>query len=624
MISKLLIANRGEVAGRLISTCRRLGIRTVAVFSEADRGAVHVRMADEAVLLGAAPASESYLNIEAILRAARITGADAVHPGYGFLAENAEFARRVTKAGLCFVGPTPEVIASMGSKVAARELCASAEVPTVPGSPALPDAELLAAAEEIGFPVMLKASAGGGGKGMRRLDSAEALQQALPSARREALKAFGSDEVYLEKAVVHPRHLEVQLLGDSHGNVVHLGVRECSLQRRHQKIVEECPPAAATPELLQGLTEAALRLARAVNYTSLGTAEFLVEGDQFYFLEMNTRLQVEHPVTEMVTGLDLVELQLAVAQGDRLPFQQSDVRFRGHAIEVRVTCEDPYNGFLPAIGEVLEWRPCLRVRVDSCLETGAEVTPYYDSMVAKVIAWSADRPRALRLLNSALADTVLLGVPNNIDYLRRLLAHPDVIKGRYHTELLESLEWIMPGPTTEQLLAAAAARALSLGEGHWQAWGALPLELCFEGCEPVTVTDQKFCVGQNCYRVTTGHSALEIEGHRFPVSAARQGEYWWVHTPDGAFCFQEVPRLPLPASSAGAGSLSAPMPGSVVEVLVAPGDAVTEGQILLKLEAMKMEQLIKSPRDGTVESVHFAVGDQVEAGASLLKLAETR
>lgn len=622
MISKLLVANRGEVAGRIISTCRRLGIRTVAVFSEADRKALHVRMADQAVLLGPAPPSESYLDIDAVLRAAELTGADAVHPGYGFLAENAEFARRVRAAGLVFVGPEADVIEQMGSKVAAREACRQAGVPTVSGCPVLPDEELLARAEELGFPVMLKASAGGGGKGMRRLDSPEALREALPSARREALKAFGSDEVYLEKAVIRPRHLEVQLLGDRHGGVVHLGVRECSLQRRHQKIIEESPPVNVSAALLQGLTEAALRLARSVGYTSLGTAEFLVEGEEFFFLEMNTRLQVEHPVTEMVTGLDLVELQLIVAQGEPIPFEQAQVFFAGHAVEARIACEDPYHEFLPATGRVLEWDPCLRVRVDSCLEKGSEITPHYDSMVAKVIAWSTTRPGAHRLLNSALNDTVLLGVSSNIDYLRRLLNTPEVKNGCYHTNFVESLDWARPNPTENQLLSAAVARYFALCEGTDAGLGALPVELEFKNLPAVTVRRHRLQIGERVYRIELEPGALAIDGHRFRLTSAHREGEWWIHTHEGTYRFEEVPRWPSPSAAGSSGSLSAPMPGSVVEILVGPGDTVTEGQTLLKLEAMKMEQLIKSPRDGVVEAIYFRVGDQVEAGAGLLKLTE--
>ena len=619
MIRKLLIANRGEVAGRIIATCKTMGIHTVAVFSEADQDSLYVRLADEAVLLGPAPPSESYLNIDAVLKAAERTGADAVHPGYGFLAENAEFARRVREAGLNFVGPTAEVIEQMGSKVAAREVCKQAGVPIVPGSEALDDEGLLAWASEHGYPVMLKASAGGGGKGMRRLHSAEELKSSLASSRREAQKAFGNDQLYLEKAVVEPRHLEVQIVGDHRGQVRHLGVRECSLQRRHQKLVEECPPANASPQLLKGLTEAAVQLAKAVNCTSLGTVEFLVEGESFYFLEMNTRLQVEHPVTEMVTGLDLVQVQLQIAEGKSIQFAQQAVPFLGHAVEARLICEDPYQGFLPQTGRVLNWTPGPSPRFDTTLEPGALITPHYDSMVAKVIAWSDDRAGALRLLESALSGTVLLGVPTNIDFLRTLLARPEVQEGKVHTELVESLTWEAPQPTTEQLLTAAASRWAALA-GRQQAMNPLPFKMEFAGRPTIIAKDRRFQIEEKDYAVRISSDALEVDGHRFKVVSAHQSGSWWVHTHQGTACFKEVPRLPVPGAAVSGGSLTAPMPGLVVEVMVSKGQEVTSGQALLKLEAMKMEQVISSPADGVVEEIHFAAGEQAGAGDRLITL----
>ncbi len=620
MIQTLLVANRGEVAGRIISTCRRMGIQTVAVYSEADSGAVHVKLADQAVLLGPAAPSQSYLNIDAVLQAARVTGADAVHPGYGFLAENAEFARRVREAGLVFVGPTAEVIEQMGSKVAARKLCQEAGVPTVPGSGALQDNALVEWAQKHGFPVMLKASAGGGGKGMRFLNSLEELQSALGAARREAEKAFGSDEVYLEKAIVEPRHLEVQIVGDEHGNVLHLGVRECSLQRRHQKIVEESPPAKATPELLKGLTDSAVSLAKSVGYTSLGTVEFLVKDDAYYFLEMNTRLQVEHPVTEMITGLDLVELQLNLIDGEPLRLSQEEVLFRGHAIEARLTCEDPYNNFLPAIGTVADWDPCPLSRVDACLERGSEVTPHYDSMVAKIISWADTRPKALRKLGRSLSRTRLLGVQHNLDYLVRLLQHPQVVSGDQHTNLVESLNLTRPETTAKQLLAAAATYWISHAGQRNSTLTVLPVEIQFEEEAEVWVCGNTYKIGNVEYCVQAEPGALVVDGHRFPVRASGSGDRWWIHTFEGTRAFKPLPRLPVPQLQGAAGTLTAPMPGSVVEVLVSEGDEVKAGQPLLKMEAMKMEQTITSPSDGRVGQVYFRPGDQVEAGATLLAL----
>ncbi len=620
MIRKLLVANRGEIAGRIIATCQRLGICTVAVYSEADRTAQHLSLANEAVLLGPAAPSASYLNQEAILEAAQVTGADAVHPGYGFLAENADFARRVREAGLVFVGPRAEAMAAMGLKVESRRLCQEAGVPIIPGSEALDDEGLLQWAAKHGYPVMLKASAGGGGKGMRRLESAEALKASLDSARREAERAFGSEALYLEKALVRPRHLEVQVAADDFGGVIHLGARDCSLQRRHQKIIEESPPANLSSDLFTSLTEAAVRLAQRVTYTNLGTVEFLVEDDRLYFLEMNTRLQVEHPVTEAITGLDLVEWQIRLAEGEPLPLAQDQVVFQGHAVEARVACEDPYAGFLPATGTVRDWRTDPRVRTDSLLEPGCEISSHYDSMVAKVIAWGPTRAQALRLLRASLQQTVLLGVPNNLPWLGELLEQKEVQAGSHHTEWVESLSWKRPEPTRFQLLAATVARWVKLSGGRSQDAG-IPLELQFEGQPPVSVSGSIFTVEKTPYEVEIEPGALRLNGHRFSVAAASVGQTWWVHTPEGQATFQAVGRLREPEARAAAGTLKAPMPGTVVEVLVQPQQAVTQGQALMKLEAMKMEQLIQSPQDGVVEAVHYNVGEQVEAGAVLLDLS---
>lgn len=620
MIRNLLVANRGEVAGRVFATCRRLGIRTVAVYSEADRDALFVRMADQAVYLGPAPSEQSYLNIPALLRAAQTSGADAIHPGYGFLAENADFARQVRAQGLAFVGPEASVIEAMGSKVAARELCRSVGVPTVPGSGALDDQGLLAWADQHGYPVMLKASAGGGGKGMRRLNDRASLIQALDSARREALKAFGSDSLYLERAVERARHLEVQVVGDKHGKRLHLGIRECSLQRRHQKIIEECPPAQLSETLAHGLTEAALRLAEKVDYTSLGTVEFLVDGEQYYFLEMNTRLQVEHPVTEMVTGLDLVELQLRIEENEPLTMHQSELRLAGHAIEARLTCEEPHRGFLPAIGTVLEWRPGHQARFDTTLEKGATVSPHYDSMVAKAIVWGETRTQALRLLDATLASTVLLGVAHNIDYLRHLLSWPEVQAGELHTSLVEERGYEAPDLKAEQLLAATAVRWARLTGGV--AESGRPVNLQFEGHPRVKVSGQSYHFEGGTFAVKLGHGGVEIDHHRLPVVAAVQEDDYWIHSPLGTARLTARPRFPMPGrSQAEDDVVRAPMPGSLVEVTVSEGQEVESGQTVAKLEAMKMEQILVAPRSGRVEKVHFRTGDQVEAGSVLISFS---
>lgn len=605
-----------------MATCRRLGIETVAVFSQADRESLHVRQADQAVFIGPAAATESYLNIENILRAAQRSGADAVHPGYGFLAENSNFAQRVIDAGLKFVGPKPQTIEQMGSKTEAREICRKLGVPIVPGSRALSDQELLNWAGAQEFPLMLKSSAGGGGKGMRLIASAENLKLALPSARREALAAFGSDEVYLEKAIVRARHIEVQVLADLHGNAVHLGLRECSLQRRHQKIIEESPPVHLNPETAELLTQAALKLSVGVGYSSLGTVEFLVEGDAIYFLEMNTRLQVEHPVTEMVTGLDLVELQLKVAQGEPLGFEQEHINFVGHALEARIACEEPSNNFLPATGTVLDWRPGPEVRVDSYLEPGLEITTFYDSMVAKLISYDSTRNGALRKLKTSLAKTVLLGVSHNIDFLVSLLDHPQVRKGEQHTRLVESLDIPSSVPTIHQRLAAAAV--------HWERMGgrlncgllSRTLEVVFEQGPSVQIGGHHYSVEGRDYNIKTSPEALEVDGHRMPVVAKIEGLEIWVHNRHGTARFRLKERLPAPQVTHAPGSLVAPMPGRVVEVLVAVGDQVTSGQTLLKLEAMKMEQWISAPKAGKVESINCLQNEQVQAGAVLVVLSD--
>jgi len=559
------------------------------------------------------------LSIEAILEAAKRSGAEAIHPGYGFLAENSEFAQKAVRAGLIFVGPSPGVIAQMGSKVTARSLCAEANIPTIPGSQALDDQGLVKWAGDHGFPVMLKASAGGGGKGMRRISNLEDLERALPSARREAQKAFGSDELFLEKALVQARHLEVQIVGDSHGHHLHLGVRECSLQRRQQKIIEECPPPNVSSQLLQDLTDAALRLARSVGYSSLGTVEFLIENDDFYFLEMNTRLQVEHPVTEMVTGLDLVELQLKIAEGSALGMTQDEILFRGHAVEARIACEDPYNNFMPATGVVLDWKTCSEVRYDSCLEIGSVITPYYDSMVAKVIAHSQSREKPLRRLEDSLRKTVLLGVRSNIDFLGLLLRHPSVTSGQQHTELVESVSLESPSVSTEALLAAAAARWLSLTGGQTGSLCSLPIQFDFQNQPPVTVSGSRYSIADRNFRIEIVRGALIIDGHRLPVAVANSGEDWWIHTQQGTTSLKSLPRLAsFQAQSQSDGTLKAPMPGTIVEVLVKEGDRVTEAQPLLKMEAMKMEQALCAPRNGTVSNLSVQVGDQVASGVTLL------
>ncbi len=435
MFKKVLIANRGEIAVRIIRACRELGVRTVAVFSEPDRESLHAMIADEAICIGPAKSADSYLNIKAILAACELTGAEAVHPGFGFLSENAGFARMCTRCGVTFIGPSPEAMTLMGDKATAKQTMKKAGVPVVPGSDGLIESveEAKALAEEIGYPVMVKASAGGGGRGIRRVDRPEDLEDAIVNAKQEAKSFFGDDGVYLEKFIVDPRHVEIQLLADQYGNTVYLGERDCSLQRRNQKMVEECPSPIMTPELRARMGEAAVRAAKACGYENAGTVEFLLSGDQFYFMEMNTRIQVEHPVTEFVTGVDLVKMQIRIAAGEELPFKQEDIHLTGHAIECRINAENPAQGFRPSPGRItaLHMPGGPGIRIDTAVYSGYEITPYYDSMIAKLIAYAPTREEALKKMNWALAEFLVEGVDTNIDFQLKLLRDPDVEDGNY-------------------------------------------------------------------------------------------------------------------------------------------------------------------------------------------------
>ena len=435
MFKKVLIANRGEIAVRIIRACRELGVRTVAVFSEPDRDSLHAMIADEAICIGPAKSADSYLNIKAILAACELTGAEAVHPGFGFLSENAGFARMCARCGVTFIGPSPEAMTLMGDKATAKQTMKKAGVPVVPGSDGLIESveEAKALAEEIGYPVMVKASAGGGGRGIRRVDRPEDLEDAIVNAKQEAKSFFGDDGVYLEKFIVDPRHVEIQLLADKYGNTVYLGERDCSLQRRNQKMVEECPSPIMTPELRARMGEAAVRAAKACGYENAGTVEFLLSGDQFYFMEMNTRIQVEHPVTEFVTGVDLVKMQIRIAAGEELPFKQEDIHLTGHAIECRINAENPAQGFRPSPGGItaLHMPGGPGIRIDTAVYSGYEITPYYDSMIAKLIAYAPTREEALKKMNWALAEFLVEGVDTNIDFQLKLLRDPDVEAGNY-------------------------------------------------------------------------------------------------------------------------------------------------------------------------------------------------
>ncbi|WP_141366627.1 acetyl/propionyl/methylcrotonyl-CoA carboxylase subunit alpha [Streptomyces sp. 6-11-2] len=638
MFETVLVANRGEIAVRVIRTLRALGVRSVAVFSDADAGARHVREADTAVRIGPAPAAESYLSVERILEAAARTGAQAVHPGYGFLAENAGFARACEEAGLVFIGPPADAISLMGDKVRAKETVKAAGVPVVPGSSGsgLTDAQLADAARGIGMPVLLKPSAGGGGKGMRLVRDAGQIDEEIAAARREARASFGDDTLLVERWVDRPRHIEIQVLADGHGNVVHLGERECSLQRRHQKIVEEAPSVLLDEETRAAMGEAAVQAARSCGYRGAGTVEFIVPGKDpasYFFMEMNTRLQVEHPVTELITGLDLVEWQLRVAAGEPLAFAQEDVRLTGHAIEARLCAEDPARGFLPSGGTVLGLREPEGdgVRTDSGLSEGTEVGSLYDPMLSKVIAHGPDRATALRKLRAALAGTVTLGVQTNAGFLRRLLAHPDVVAGELDTGLVERVaDELIPAEVPEEVYEAAAAvrlEDLRPKGGGWtdpfsvpSGWrlGGEPKPMAFPlrvaGLEPVThqmrgtptVTDDTVSVTLDGVRHTF---------HRAADWLARDGDAWHVrdHDPVAASLSR--------AAHSGADSLTAPMPGTVTVVKVAVGDEVAAGQSLLVVEAMKMEHVISAPHAGTVTELDVTPGTTVAMDQVLAVIA---
>jgi geranyl-CoA carboxylase alpha subunit len=640
--SKILIANRGEIACRIARTARAMGYRSVAVYSDADAGARHAVLADQAVRIGPPPVRDSYLDAAALLRAAAESGADAVHPGYGFLSETAEFAEACEQAGLTFIGPTPGAIRAMGNKAAAKRLMIEAGVPCVPGYQGADqsDARLVDEAQRIGFPVMVKAAAGGGGRGMRLVGRESELAKALGGARSEASNAFGSGELILEKAVVDARHVEIQVFADAQGRVIHLGERDCSIQRRHQKVVEESPSPAVSPTLRARMGEAAVAAARAIDYRGAGTVEFLLDAaGHFYFLEMNTRLQVEHPVTEAITGLDLVAWQLRVAAGEALPLTQDQVRFQGHAIEVRLYAEDPHRGFLPQSGTVVAWEPAEvpGVRIDHGLLPGQSVSPYYDPMLAKVIAHGASREEARRRLILALEDTLVLGLNTNRMFLTAMLRHPAFIAGEATTGFIgehfapKSAAMQRP-PPDERMLALAAvllfeATAIDgdMPAANWRSAGAAawPLRLAHGGTEqPVQVT----CTADDAFEVAVAdrHIAVHVvdwqeSSVRFTAGDLQQtARYAFA---DGALhldldgvtaSFRET----LFATGGGTekdgdARLLAPMNGRIVAVLAKAGDKVSKGQRVIVLEAMKMQHEIAAGRSGTIERIAVKEGDQV-------------
>ncbi|MEA2860705.1 MAG: geranyl-CoA carboxylase alpha subunit [Methylobacteriaceae bacterium] len=627
---KVLIANRSEIACRIIRSARGRGYRTVAVFSEVDADALHVRLADEAVALGAAPAAQSYLSIEKIIAAAQATGADAIHPGYGFLSENPAFAEACADAGLIFIGPSPEAIRVMGDKAEAKRRMIAAGVPCVPGyqDDDQSDARLTQEAARIGFPVMVKAAAGGGGRGMRLVQGADALSAALRTARSEAKNAFGDDRLLLERALIDARHVEIQIFGDSHGNIIHLGERDCSVQRRHQKVVEEAPSPAVNADLRARMGAAAVQAAKAINYVGAGTIEFMLDrnGD-FYFLEMNTRLQVEHPVTEMVTGLDLVALQFDVAEGKALPLAQGDVRLDGHAIEVRLYAEDPRQEFLPQTGAILLFEPAARegTRVDHGLERSGIITPFYDPMLAKIIARGADREAARRLLITALEDTVLLGVTTNKEFLIDVLETDAFVQGGATTEFIARHMNIGPAAPPDFAITAVAATLFCDGTGqgwHSSHWLQHPVKL------QIGETERNFRTARDgaFWNVAEGGESAqlrilertadclryEMNGQVRSLRFARVDDT--LHLDLGRRVLKIEDRTfapPAPLDATADGILRAPMNGSVIAIRVVKGARVTRGEIVAVLEAMKMQHEIVAPADGTVEQVAVQPGAQV-------------
>jgi 3-methylcrotonyl-CoA carboxylase alpha subunit len=629
MFRKILIANRGEIACRVIRTARRMDIATVAVFSDADRGALHARLADEARHIGPAPARESYLNGEAIIAAAKACGAEAIHPGYGFLSENEAFAAACARAGLVFIGPSPEAIAAMGDKAAAKRLMGKAGVPLVPGYHGEEQDETLLEREaaRVGYPVLIKPSAGGGGKGMRVVRGAGEFAEALEGAKREAQAAFGDARVLLERYLERPRHIEMQVFGDSQGHVLHLFERDCSVQRRHQKVLEEAPAPRFSARQREQMGEAALAAARAIRYTGAGTVEFIAEPDgRFYFMEMNTRLQVEHPVTEMITGLDLVELQLRVAAGEPLRFRQEELKIQGHAIEARLYAEDPAREFLPATGRLVHLAFPEGVRVDTGVEAGTQIGSWYDPMIAKVIAHGRDRDEALARLGSALRATEVVGATTNVEFLRRVCESRAFREADLDTHLIERHreELLAPrGAVPAEVLQAAALAELQ----HEERTARERARRSGDPYSPWHGVDGWRLNGQSHHEFSFVHDGAE---HRVrlafpPASSAnahcvRDGGVWHVFHEGEHWTLSLKDVLANLDVDAASGSLAAPMPGRIIKLMVEPGAIVAKGQPLLVLEAMKMEHTIVAPADGTVVDVRCAAGEQVLEGVELIRL----
>lgn len=662
MFQKILIANRGEIACRVAATARRMGIRTVAVYSDADAHALHVQACDEAVHIGPASPRESYLRADRILEAAKATGAQAVHPGYGFLSENEDFAQACEAVGIAFIGPPASAIAAMGSKSAAKALMEKAGVPLVPGyhGDRQDPAFLKEQAGIMGYPVLIKASAGGGGKGMRAVQQAAGFEAALASCQREAQASFRSAHVLVERYVQQPRHIEIQVFGDKQGQYVYLFERDCSVQRRHQKVLEEAPAPGMTPERRRQMGEAAIAAARSVGYVGAGTVEFICEQDgRFYFMEMNTRLQVEHPVTEAITGLDLVEWQLRVAAGEPLPLQQDQLQIKGHAIEARICAENPAQQFLPATGtlQVMRAQPASSfevspVRIDSGVREGDVISPYYDSMIAKLIVWGEDRAAALSRLDAALRDLHVTGLHTNVGFVRRVIHTESFSQAKLDTALIEREHAALfqaPGVGTDVAIGAAMASLLPAAPSNksgprdpwstpdgWRLHGApRHREVLLHEGQPVTVTTTRMGPAQYQLEFSEHSVMLTLHGahadtldislntRRLRVSAYRHGDDIHVFTPQGAVHLQDVnPLTQVDQGHHGTGRLTALMPGKVVALLVKEGQVVKQGEPLAVTEAMKMEHTLTAPQAGTVSAILCAVGDQVAEGVELLRIED--
>ncbi len=650
-ITRLLIANRGEIVRRITRSAHDMGIGTVAVYADGDADAPFVGETDQAVPLEGQSSVETYLNVEKVLAACKRTGADAVHPGYGFLAENADFAQAVEDAGMIWVGPPPEAIRLMGDKLSAKNLMVQFKVPTLPAAEIKPGEDIAAIAKEVGYPVLIKASAGGGGKGMRIVESEGELQDAIDGARREAAASFGDDTVFLERWLASCRHVEIQILGDSHGNLIHCFERECSIQRRHQKIIEEAPSPAVTPELRAKMGDAAVSAAKAIGYCSAGTVEFLLDGEDFWFLEVNTRLQVEHPVTEEITGLDLVREQLRIAQGENLGYRQEDLQIDGHAIEARIYAEDPNNDFLPAPGTVTVWAPSrsTQARFDSGVESGSEVGIEFDPMLAKVIVHAPTRQEAALRLARVLETTRIQGITTNRDFLVNTLRDPAFLAGDTTTDFIERIapdrcRTIERDELVESSIAVAMmaqgqrrdnAKVLKTIPSGWRNSITPPETIKFRhgdeeivvdyrlqrtGHFAVEVADEKYEV--EIHRRTQDEVELVINGRRSTTAVRSHGDRWLVHGFKGDVELVELPRFPIEDAEGVSGGLVAPMPAKVLAIHVAVGDRVEKGHLMLIVEGMKMEHQIIAPKPGTVDAIHVKVGDQVANGELLIVLAD--